>query len=130
MKTVLLLLLTLAAFGCGGYNTPKPQPATVPVVAALMPASQLHGGSTFTLTVTGSNFNANAVVNWNGVAQQNTTQPKPNTLSVMIPAADIASAGTVQVSVTNPGSTTPGGPYGGGGTTPSETSNNVTFTIN
>jgi hypothetical protein len=53
-----------------------------------------------------------------------------NTLSVMIPAANIASAGVAQVSVTNPGSSTPGGPYGGGSNTPSETSNNVTFTIN
>jgi hypothetical protein len=52
-----------------------------------------------------------------------------NTLSVTIPAADIATAGTVQVSVTNPGSSTPGGPYGGMNT-PSETSNNMTFTIN
>jgi hypothetical protein len=106
------------------------QPGVVPVVAALLPASQLHGGSDFVLTVTGSSFNANAVVNWNAAPQTNTTHPMANTLSVMIPAAQIASAGMVQVSVTNPGSSTPGGPYGGGSNTPSETSNNVTFTIN
>jgi hypothetical protein len=52
-----------------------------------------------------------------------------NTLSVTISAADIAAAGMAQVSVTNPGSSTPGGPYGGGTNTPSETSNNVVFTI-
>jgi hypothetical protein len=131
MRTILLLFLTLAAFGCG-YSRPNQmtQPGIVPVVAAIMPASQLHGGSDFTLTVTGSNFNANAVVNWNGTQQPNTTHPTANTLSVMIPAADITSAGMAQVSVTNPGSSTPGGPYGGGSNTPSETSNNVTFTIN
>ena len=131
MRTILLMLLSLAAFGCG-YSTPKQmtQPGVVPVVAAIMPASQLHGGSDFTLTVTGSNFNANAVVNWNAAPQPNTTHPMANTLSVMIPAANIASAGVAQVSVTNPGSSTPGGPYGGGSNTPSETSNNVTFTIN
>jgi hypothetical protein len=106
------------------------QPGVVPVIAALLPASQLHGGSDFTLTVTGSSFNANALVNWNAVPQTNTTHPMANTLSVLIPAAQIATAGMVQVSVTNPGSTTPGGPYGGGSNTPSETSNNMTFTIN
>src|SRR5438552_14923071 len=81
------------------------------------------------LTVTGSNFNGNAVVNWNAAPQSNTTHPMANTLSVMIPAADIATAGTAQVSVTNLGSSTPGGPYGGGSNTLSETSNSMTFTI-
>jgi hypothetical protein len=130
MRTILLFFLILAAFGCG-YSTPKTmtQPGVVPVVAAILPASQLHGGSDFTMTVTGSNFNGNAVVNWNA-APQTTTHPKANTLSVVIPATAIATAGMAQVSVTNPGSTTPGGPYGGGTNTPSETSNNVTFTIN
>ena len=131
MRTILLSLLTLAAFGCG-YSRPNQmtQPGIVPVVAAVVPASQLHGGSNFTLTVTGTNFNGNAVVNWNAAPQPNTTHPMANTLSVMIPAADIATAGTVQVSVTNPGSSTPGGPYGGGSNTPSETSNSMMFTIN
>jgi IPT/TIG domain len=131
MKTILLLLVTLASFGCG-YSRPSQmtQPGIVPVVAAILPASQLHGGSDFTLTVTGSNFNANAVVNWNAAPLAGITHPTATTLSVMIPAADIATAGSAQVSVTNPGSTTPGGPYGGGSTTPSETSNNMTLTIN
>lgn len=130
MRTILLLCLTVAAIGCG-YSTPKQmtQPGVVPVVAAIMPASQLHGGSDFMLTVTGSHFNGNAVVNWNGAPQPNTAQPMTNALSVMIPAADIAAAGMAQVSVTNPGSSTPGGPYGGGSNTPSETSNTVAFTI-
>src|SRR6266404_688206 len=75
-------------------------------------------------------LNGNAVVNWNAAPQSNTTHPMANMLSVMIPAADIATAGTAQVSVTNPGSSTPGGPYGGGSNTPSETSNSMTFTIN
>lgn len=129
MRTILLSFLTLGAFGCG-YSSPKQmtQPGVVPVVSAIMPAGQLHGGSNFTLTVTGSSFNRNAVVNWNAVAQT-TSRPMANTLSVAIPASAIANAGTVQVSVTNPGSSTPGGPYGGGSNTPSETSNNVVFTI-
>lgn len=130
MRTILLFCVMIGTFGCG-YTAPKQMttPGVVPAVAAIMPASQLHGGSDFVLMVTGSHFNANAVVNWNAAPQPNTTQPMANTLSVMIPAAAIANAGTAQVSVTNPGSSTPGGPYGGGSNTPSETSNNVMFTI-
>jgi hypothetical protein len=131
MRTILLLFLTLAAFGCGGYSRPNQmtQPGIVPVVTAIVPTSQLYGGSDFTLTVTGSNFNGNALLNWNATPQTKGTHPTANTLSVVIPAADIAN-GMAQVSVTNPGSSTPGGPYGGGSNTPSETSNNMTFTIN
>ena len=130
MKKFFGLLITVASFGCG-YSAPKQmtQPGIVPVVSALMPASQLHGGSDFTLTISGSNFNANAIVNWNTTAQSNTAHPMANMLTVVIPAANIASPGTAQVSVTNPGSSTPGGPYGGGSNTPAETSNNVMFTI-
>ena len=131
MRTMFLLFLTVASVGCG-YTRPSQmtQPGIVPVVAAITPASQIHGGSDFTLTVTGSNFNANGVVNWNATPQSGTARPNATTLAVTIPAGDIATAGTAQVSVTNPGSSTPGGPYGGGTTTPSETSNSMTLTIN
>jgi hypothetical protein len=130
MRTILLLLVTLFTFGCG-YSRPNQmtQPGVVPVVTAISPTSRLHGGSDFTLTVTGTSFNANAVVNWNMSPQSNTVHPMANALTVVIPAAEIANAGTAKVSVTNPGSSTPGGPYGGGNT-PSETSNDMTFTIN
>jgi hypothetical protein len=131
MKTMLLLLLSVAVLGCG-YTRPTQmtQPGIVPAVAALTPASQLHGGSDFTLTVSGSNFNSNAVINWNATPQTGTTRVSATTLSVVVPAGDISTTGTAQVSVTNPGSTTPGGPYGGGSTTPSQTSNAMMFTIN
>jgi hypothetical protein len=134
MKTTLLVLIAMAAIGCGyskpAQMPPTTQPGIVPAVAALTPASQLHGGSDFVLTVTGSNLNANAVVNWNGVAQANTTRTTATTLTVTIGSANIAAVGTAQVTVTNPGSSTPGGPYGGGTNTPAETSNAMTFTIN
>jgi IPT/TIG domain-containing protein len=113
MRTILVLFLALTGSGCG-YSSPKqmaPQPGIVPVIAQIMPNTAKAGGPAFTLTVNGSNFNANAVVNWNGAAQ-NTTHPATNQLTVQIPASDIATAGMVQVSVTNPGSSTPGGPYG------------------
>src|SRR3989442_2070314 len=130
MRTILLLFLPLTALGCG-YSGQKQmtQSGIVPVVAAIMPASQMHGGSDFMLTVTGSNFNGNAVVNWNAAPQSTTTHPMANTLSVMIPAADIATTGMAQVSVTNPGSSTPGGPYGGCSHTTSQTSHRHPVTV-
>ncbi len=132
MKTVSVLLLAILWCGCGGYSSPSqpaPQPAIVPVVAAIIPNTANAGAPSFTLTVNGSKFNNNAVVNWNG-AQRTTTHVTAQQLTAAIAAADIATAGTVAVTVTNPGSTTPGGPYGGGGSTPSATSNTMNFAIN
>jgi len=64
----------------------------------------------------------------NGTAQtSNTTFVSGNQLMVAVPAAAIATSGTVSVTVTNPGS--PGtGMYGSGGTL-AETSSPMDFTI-
>ena len=80
------------------------------------------------MTVNGSNFGTKAVVNWNGVAQTGTTYLSSSQLTVAIPAAMIAASGTVQVTVTNPG--TPGSGIYGTGATLAETSPAVDFTIN
>ena len=130
MRVILVLFLALTGFGCG-YSRPSQmtQPGVVPVITAIMPSSASHGGPGFTLTVNGNQFNANAVVKWNGT-EQTTNHPALNQLTVQIPASDIANMGMVPVTVTNPGSSTPGGPYGGGTNIPSETSNSMTFTIN
>jgi hypothetical protein len=136
MKIVSILLLAILLSGCGGYSSPSstmtapPKAGLVPAIAAIVPNTANHGDAGFTLTVNGSTFNANAMVNWDGVAQTGTTHPAANQLTVAIPASAIAAAGSVTVTVTNPGSTTPGGPYGGGSSTRSETSNSMTFTIN
>src|ERR1700730_18560605 len=131
MKTVSVLLLTLLLSACGGYSSPSmaaPQAGIVPAIAAIVPNTANHGDPGFMLTVNGSSFNANAVVNWKGTAQT-TSHPATNQLTVAIPASAVATAGTVAVTVTNPGSSTPGGPYGGGSSTMSETSSSVLFTI-
>jgi hypothetical protein len=136
MKMVSVALLAILLTGCGGYSAPSstttapPQAGLVPAIAAIVPNTANHGDPAFTLTVNGSTFNANAVVNWNGVAQSGTTRPAANQLTVPIPASAVATAGSVTVTVTNPGSSTPGGPYGGGSSTRSETSNSMTFMIN
>jgi IPT/TIG domain len=130
MKIIPLLSLIVLWLGCG-YGSPKPpapQAGVVPAITELSPDNATAGGKNFTLTVNGSNFNSNAVVNWNGTAQT-TMLVTGKQLTAAIPASAIAAAGMAQVSVTNPGSPATGGPYGSGGTQ-SETSNVMTFTIN
>jgi hypothetical protein len=127
MKTISVLLLTILWVGCGGYgssNSTPPQPAATPAITQLAPSSASAGGPGFILTVNGSSFAANAVVNWSGT-KPGTKFVSANQLTAAIPASAIATPGSVSVTVTNPG--TPGGQYGGG--TLSETSNSMTFTV-
>ena len=128
MKTISVFCLIFLCVGCGGYGSSSkvtpPQPAVVPTIAQLAPNSASAGSPGFTLTVNGSSFASNAVVNWGGTKPA-TTFVTGKQLTAAIPASAIATAGNVSVTVTNPG--TPGGQYGGG--TLSETSNSMTFTI-
>ena len=93
------------------YSINSPVPATT----SLTPSTANAGGSDFTLTITGSGFNIGSVVQWNG-ASRTTTYVSATQLTASIAAADIATAGTAQVTVFN---TVPGG----------GTSNAQTFTI-
>jgi len=130
MKMISVLLLTLLSFGCGGYKSPSstaPSAGTVPVIMQLVPNSMTAGSPGFTLTVNGSSFNSDAVVNWNGSAQS-TTFATGNQLMAMIPAAGIATHGMVAVTVTNPAHPA-GGIYGSGGTA-AATSMPMPFTVN
>jgi IPT/TIG domain len=127
VKATLLVTLTALTLGCGYSSKAAPPVAgTVPAIAALNPSSTAAGSAAFTLTVNGSNFNSNAVVNWNGVAQT-TTIVSANQVTMTVPATAVATAGTVAVTVTNPG-VAGTGPYGGGGTM-AETSNSMSFTV-
>jgi hypothetical protein len=126
-KTILLATLLTLGLGCG-YSAKSTTPAvagTMPTISALAPSSVTAGSPSFVLTVNGTNFNGNAAINLNGTAQM-TSHVSANQLTATVPAASVATAGTVTVTVTNPG--TAGGIYGGG--TAAETSNSMTFTIN
>lgn len=72
-------------------------------------------------------LSSTAVINFSGVAQT-TNQVSGTQLTATIAAADIATAGTAAVTVTNPG-TAGMGAYGSGGTA-AATSGPMTFTIN
>jgi len=88
----------------------------VPSLTSISPSATTVGGPAFTLTVNGSNFVNGAVVQVNG-SSRNTTFVSGTQLSATIPANDIASAGTLSITVVNPA------PGGG-------TSAHLTFTVN
>jgi hypothetical protein len=126
MKLLAVLLLTAVAVGCGYSHPITPiQPGTMPIITGLAPSSASHGGVAFTFEVDGTSFAGNGVINFNGAAQT-TTFVSSTKLTTMIASTAIANAGTVPVTVTNPGK--PGGPYGGG--TQPATSTAMNFTIN
>jgi hypothetical protein len=81
----------------------------------LAPSSVAPGGPGFALTVNGSGFVSGAVVHWNGIALP-TTFVSASKLKAGVGANRVRFAGTVNVTVTNPG---PGGGV----------SNTVFFTI-
>jgi len=130
MKTwnlVLVMGVAMLASSCGYSSKSYTQPVngTLPTISQLSPSSTTHGDAAFTLTVSGTNYNSNAVVNFGNTALT-TTYVSTGQLTASVPASSIASAGTIEVTVTNPG--TSGGQYGGG--TLSETSTAMAFTIN
>ena len=75
-----------------------------PLIGSLSP---LHApaGAAFTLTVNGSGFVSTSTVSFNGKTET-TTFASATQLTVAVPAADLSSGGTVNVTVTNPA---PGG---------------------
>jgi hypothetical protein len=75
----------------------------VPTVgnAAVAGKTHISGGAAFTLTVTGTNFVSNSVVNFNGSAVT-THFGTATQLTADIPASAVAKAGNVNVTVTNP----------------------------
>jgi hypothetical protein len=86
-----------------------------PTISSISPATTVAGSGGFTLTITGTNFVTNSVVRWNG-SPRATTFVSSTQLTAAIPASDIATAGTANVTVFNPA------PGGG-------TSNTAIFTI-
>ena len=85
------------------------------MLSSISPASMTAGGPAFVLTLNGSGFLTGATVNF-GANPATTPTVTATQIVVTVPATDIASAGTVNVTVTNPGA--------GGGT-----SNAVRFRV-
>jgi len=107
---LLILLLVFPALGLAQKQS------KVPVLIAISPGSATAGGSSLTLTATGSNFTSGSVVQWNG-SSLSTTVVNSSQLNASVGSSQIASAGTATVKVYTSGR------FGG-------TSNGLTFTIN
>lgn len=93
----------------------QPPSNPVPSLISISPNTAAAGSSATTITATGSNFIASSTIQWNG-SPLTTTYTNSTTLTAQVPASDLATAGTVPVTVVNPA------PGGG-------TSSAVNFTI-
>jgi subtilisin family serine protease len=82
--------------------TVDPSIYPVPTATSLSPTKAIAEGPAFTLTVTGTGFVSASSVRWNG-ASRPTTFVSSTKLQAAIGAADIAAAGSTQVTVFNPG---------------------------
>jgi IPT/TIG domain len=79
---------------------------TIDSTSGLAPTSAQVGSSSLQLTVTGTGFVSGSVVMWNaGSSAQSvpTVFVSTTSLTAIVPATDLATAGTVQVTVNNPG---------------------------
>jgi hypothetical protein len=105
----LIVAAPSVAFQITGANNPSPK------ASSLNPSSVASGGPDLEVFLSGSGFNATSVAEWNGVPLA-TADLTGSQLVILIPAADTASSGAAQITVTNPA------PGGG-------TSSQVTFTV-
>jgi uncharacterized protein (TIGR03437 family) len=81
-----------------------------PTVTSLSPTSVAAGGAAFTLTITGTGFSSASVVRWNGESLA-TTLVSATQLTALVPAARIATPGTVSIAVSSTGVTSSPVPF-------------------
>jgi hypothetical protein len=94
--------------GCGSNSPPF---NATPAISNLFPSNIVAGSPAFTLSVVGTGFVAStskgtSFVYWNGSSRSTTLNQTTGELDVQIFASDVASPGTVNVTVINPA---PGG---------------------
>ena len=113
-----VIALTVLAASILVSSTPYANASNNPVPLVnqpLVPSTAEPGSHGLTITVNGTGFVSNSVVNWNGTPLS-TLFVNFGQLLATVPDADVASAGTASVTVTNPA------PGGG-------TSNPASFTV-
>jgi Tol biopolymer transport system component len=94
--------------------TPTPAPNPSPSITTTAPNAATATGLAFTLTVKGANFVQGSQVEWNG-SSRTTTFVSSSELQAAIMSADLATPGSITITVANPA---PGG-----------TSSGITFTV-
>ncbi len=84
-------------------TTPPPPPPVPPTISALSPPIAITGSADLQyLTITGTNFSSTSVVNFGSNILTPATVTATS-ISVQVPAADLANPANVIVTVTNPG---------------------------
>jgi len=84
-------------------TTPPPPPPVPPFISALSPPIAITGSADLQyLTIAGTNFASNSVVNF-GSDILTPAEVTATSISVQVPAADLISPASVAVTVTNPG---------------------------
>jgi hypothetical protein len=78
----------------------------LPTLTSMSPTSILAGSAAFTLTLTGTNFTADSTVSFGGNPPASIMSQTATQLVVQVASASVATAGTLNVTVTNPA---PGG---------------------
>jgi hypothetical protein len=114
---------------CSQYNTNLSIQTSSSSLFFLGPQTATAGGNDFTITASGTGFVTGAFILWNGSQLSDTTFVSSTVLTATVPASDIATPGTVSVSVQIPGSAVSGA-SSTSATTTTEVSNIVNFTIN
>jgi hypothetical protein len=97
----------------GGITTPltftiNPNISPTPTITSTSPSSVLAGSAATTLEVQGTNFVAQSVVMLGNVPLS-TAYEGPTFLRASVPGSNLATAGTIQLTVVNPASPSPGG---------------------
>lgn len=84
--------------GNGGGNNVPPPPS--PTLLSIVPSSVVAGAPGLTIQANGANFTTSSTIQWNGSSLP-TTFATGTQLTVTVPAIDLASAGTAQISISN-----------------------------
>jgi hypothetical protein len=104
------LLTTVGQFSitvttpCGTSNAIQFS-VTGPLITSVQPGSAPWCGSDLSITVTGSGFQAGAVVRWNSTSLS-TSFANATSLTAIVPASLLRTAGTASLTVQNPGAIT------------------------
>jgi uncharacterized repeat protein (TIGR01451 family) len=118
--TFLLCTWAFLACGCGGGGAttvstpPSVQSNPVPQITSISPGNLTTIGAGTLVTVAGTGFLSSSSVTWNG-APHASTYVSSTQLQFTVSASDVATTGSVQISVVNPGP-------GGGAASPSSVS--------
>lgn len=103
--TIIILLLT-AVSGCGGGSSSSSSSSYTPHISSISPNTVQAAGSSFTLTVNGSNFTTGSyigIVYSQNISLLATTEVSDQELQAQISSADIQGANTLTIIVQNPG---------------------------